>query len=184
MARNASGVSPLVAAVVEQWPFLLRSADSRSAASTAIWVADLLGKLKQAGEDARGLHRACKYMLEASEEKEIGSPLKKAFKFKDGETGNYNTGDDDNQGYPEEGKTQAVSGKEPMHVDLVEMFGPLPTESESRHELHRWEKEELIVAVEEQHISRLILCLCSRYEEVRRQAFMNLSRFMMRVKVS
>ena len=179
LSENASSVSPLVAAMIEQWPFLLRGGDTSSAADVAAWIAGFLGRLKQAGEDARSLHRACKIMLEASESKQIRSSLKEAFKSKDVEPvhGGTDTGDDQKND-PEQKETCGE------HVDLIGIFGPLPTESETRHELHRWEKEEVVVAVEEGHIAKLMLCLNSEYEEVRRQAFMNLCRFMQKVKVS
>ena len=184
LSEDASGVSPLVAAMVEQWPFLLKNGETKSTAGVAAWIAKFLGKLRQAGENARGLQRARDQMLEMTEDKKVRSPLKKA--FRDVEAADNGAGhgvrSDVQSGLGE--KTSMVSGDEPRNVSLIETFGPLPTESETRHELHRWEKEEIDVAIEEGHITKLILCLSSEYEEVRRQAFISITRFMTKLKVS
>lgn len=172
-------VSPLVAAMTEQWPFVVRNGDTAAEVTVATWVARFLGKLKQAGEDSKALKAARDNMLEATENKKAKSPLKKAFKDIGGaeDDDDYENQDDSKQ------KISLTSGNAAQSVDLMEIFGSLPTEGKSHHELHKWEKEELGLAVEQGRIAELMLCLCSEHEEVRRQAFMNISRFMMKIKV-
>lgn len=76
------------------------------------------------------------------------------------------------------------SSKMTPTVDLDEIFGFLPTEGTTHNALHKWEREEVEQAVEQGRIAELILCLCSQHEEVRRQAFANLVRFMAKLKES
>ncbi|KKA16189.1 Ribosome biogenesis protein Urb1 [Rasamsonia emersonii CBS 393.64] len=68
--------------------------------------------------------------------------------------------------------------------DLSGMFGDLPTEDKNHAALHKWEHDEIDVAIEKGRIRDLMLCLCSEHEEVRRQAFVGVSRFMAKLKES
>lgn len=181
LAENATRpVSLLVAAIPEQWPFVVRNGDAAAETAVATWTAKLLGELKHAGEDTAALRAARDKMVESTENKKAKSPLKKALKgVEDVEMGDVN----DYQNAATNQKTVPTTDAKEEPVDLIQIFGPLPTEGNSHPELHRWEKEELEVAVEQGRISELVLCLCSEYEEVRRQAFMNMSRFMTRLKV-
>lgn len=184
--ENTSGpVSLLIATIVEQWPFVVKNKDTEATAGIATWIAKFSRELKQAGEDSNALRMALDKILEATGNKKARSPLKKALKEISKTEEDHDSDDSSNNG--QRGSIQKTSptlGDNVQSVDLIEIFGSLPTEGKTHHELQRWEKEELVVAVEEGHAAALILCLCSEYEEVRRQAFMNLSRFMLKIKDS
>ncbi|PPJ59965.1 hypothetical protein CBER1_11034 [Cercospora berteroae] len=55
-------------------------------------------------------------------------------------------------------------------------FEPPPTERENRIELFRWAQKDIDLAIEDGDISALILCLCSKHNDVRRQALTQLNR--------
>ena len=175
-------VSLLMAAIAEQWPYLIKNNDSETAVSVATWIGYFFKELNRSGEDRKALGLLLDKLVEVTDHKKSRSPLKKAMK-------EVAKAEDDGGGGHEDKMSDSVQEHPPMSdshqlVDLVEIFGALPTEGKSHHELYRWEKEELVVAVEEDHVSRLMLCLCSEYQEVRRQAFISLSHFIEKIKVS
>ncbi|KAF7585954.1 hypothetical protein BBP40_009827 [Aspergillus hancockii] len=177
--ENASKpVSPIVAALTEQWPFIVKSGgDAEGAVGT--WIAKSLGKLKQAGEDSKALKAARDTLMGATENKRTKSTLKKALKDTE-----ENQSED---GAKESGTLQPTSsrsGNEKQVVDLEEIYGALPTEGTTHNSLHRWEKDELEVSLEQGRVADLMLCLCSEYEEVRKQAFANITRLMSKLRES
>ncbi|PYH97549.1 hypothetical protein BO71DRAFT_373158 [Aspergillus ellipticus CBS 707.79] len=170
------GVSPLVAAVTEQWPFVIKAGDAEAESAVAAWIAKMLGNLKRAGVDAKALKAARDKLMDCAENKKSKSTLKKALK---------DTEDDGGDTVMEDATSQeATAAGEKEEVDLDEIFGTLPTEGTTHNELHRWEKDELEVSVEQGRIADLMLCLCSEHEEVRKQAFGNIIRFMAKLKES
>lgn len=176
--RDASeSLSFLVATIIEQWPFVVKSGDARAESAVGAWIARLLGHLKQAGENTKALKAGRDKLCDATADKKTRSLLKKALKVS-GETQ-----EDDSKGDETQQTPSAPSGNA-VNVDLDGMFGALPTEGETHNELRKWEKEELEVAIEQGRIAELMLCLCSEYEEVRRQAYTNITRFMAKLKVS
>lgn len=168
-------VSPLVATIAEQWPFVIKSRDAAAEVAVGAWIARLLGHFKQAGEHAKALKAARDKLCEATNDKTTRSLIKKSLKVEV----QHEEGQDELTP-----KTPTVASSRMRKVDLNGMFGPLPAESETRNELRKWEKEELEVAVEHGSIAQLMLCLCSEHEEVRRQAYASIARFMGKLKVS
>lgn len=169
--------SLIVGAIVEQWPFVVKAGDERTEAAVASWIAKVIGHLKRAGESGRALKSARDYLIEDTQTKKIRSLFKKCLKdIEDADAGDKMDIDS--------GPTKPSSPEKPSIVDLDEIFGPLPTEGTTHNALHRWEREDTEAAVEQGRVSELVLCLCSEHEEVRRQAFANLARFMAKLKDS
>lgn len=169
--------SSLVAAIVEQWPFVVKEGDESTEAAVGFWIAQTIGHLKQAGESEHALKSARDSLVEATETKKVRSLFKKCLK------GTESTSADDKMDI-DSGLTPKASPDKAFIVDLDEIFGFLPTEGTTHNALHRWEREDIEAAVEQGRLAELILCLCSEHEEVRRQAFSNLARFMAKLKVS
>lgn len=178
MSKNSAGsVSPLLAAVSEQWPFVVKNGDVAVESAVGTWIARVLGKFKQAGENAKVLKPVRDSCLDATENKKTKSAIKKSLK-------------DSGEVEDEEMKNQTMSAQESSQLaneesktDLEDIFGPLPVEGTTHNALQKWEKDDLEVSVEQGRVAELMLCLCSQHEEVRRQAFVNISRFMMKLKV-
>lgn len=171
--------SSIAAAMSEQWPFVIKSGDANAQIAVCAWAAQVLGRLKQAGEDSKTLKGVRDSLMDAADNKKVKSTLKKALKEHEDSS-------------PDHGKKElnvdqeaarAAENEQPR-VDLLEMFGPLPVESDTRNELHKWDKEEMEVSIEQGRVAELLVCLCSEHEEVRRQAFSNIGRFMSKLRVS
>ncbi|GIK00006.1 hypothetical protein Aspvir_004019 [Aspergillus viridinutans] len=171
--------SLIVAAITEQWPFVAKNGNAAAELAVCTWIARVFGKLKQAGEDPKALKAARDSVLQTIESKQLKSTLKKTLK----DTDEASSRDSRSQDGVSRSEANAQKAKA-AQVDLSEIFGTLPTESKTHNELHKWEKEELEIAVEQGRISDLMLCLCSEHEEVRRQAFANLNRFMAKLRES
>lgn len=171
-SQGEAATSPLVTAIVEQWPFVVKAGDESAEAASGVWIAKLLAHLKQAGENSTALKAARDALVEATETKKTRSLIKKCFK------GQEDVDDEDKMDVDSE----PIAPKS-LTVDLDEIFGFLPTEGTTHNALHRWEREDIEQAVEQGRIAELMLCLCSEHEEVRRQAFAKIARFMGQLKV-
>ncbi|OQE44460.1 hypothetical protein PENCOP_c002G05866 [Penicillium coprophilum] len=169
--------SALVAAIVEQWPFVVKGGDASTEAAVGAWIASLLGNLKQAGESIKVLKAARDALIEATETKKTKSLLKKSLKEAD-------NADSEDKMDIDSGSNVPSSSNKPSTVDLDEIFGFLPTEGTTHNALNKWEREDIEEAVDQGHVAELMLCLCSQHEEVRRQAFANIIRFMAKLKES
>ncbi|RAH69186.1 NPA1/URB1 family protein [Aspergillus aculeatinus CBS 121060] len=172
-------VSLILAAVLEQWPFVVKAGDKAVELAVSAWVAKLLASLKRAGEDSKALKIARDTLMDGTENKKSKSALKKAWKESE-EPENDNSG----EVRPSTQDKLATETSGQPEVDLDEIFGTLPVEGTTHNELYRWEKDEIDVAIEQGRIAELMLCLCSAHEEVRRQAFANVTRFMAKLKDS
>ena len=66
----------------------------------------------------------------------------------------------------------------------IELPAGPPEEHEDHPGLHQWTGHEVQDAISEGHVKALILCLCSKYVGIRKQALAGVRGFMMRLKVS
>ncbi|KAJ5894234.1 hypothetical protein N7495_005925 [Penicillium taxi] len=170
-------LSPLVATVVEQWPFVVKAGNEANEKAVAVWIAKFFGHLKHGGECAEALKTARDALMEATETKKNRSIFKKCIKDTD-------DGNNDDKMDIDSDPAQLITSHEAETVDLDEIFGSFPIEGKTHNALHKWERQDLDAAVDQGHISELMLCLCSEHEEVRRQAFSSLVRFMAKLKES
>ncbi|CAG8059748.1 unnamed protein product [Penicillium salamii] len=176
LSTDSETVSALVAVVVEQWPFVVKAGDASTATAVGSWIASLFANLKQAGESAKALKAARDALVEATETKNIKSLLKKSLK-----------GDEvdiEDKMDIDSGSSLPTQTKKAPIIDLDEIFGFLPTEGTTHNALHKWEREDIEEAIDQDHLAELMLCICSEHEEVRRQAFAGLIRFMAKLKES
>lgn len=178
---DSAPLSLLVVAVLEQWPFVLKSNDTEKEQSIARWIASLIKQLKVGGEDKKALKNVRDSLSELSETKKTKSIFKKALKGSDEKEG---VDEDHEMEDAEPSDRPKPNASSDSTVGLLDMFGTIPRESKDHARLYKWEKEEIDVAIEQGRVSDLLLCLCSEHEEIRRQAFAAISRLMIKLKVS
>ncbi|KAF9894726.1 hypothetical protein FE257_006616 [Aspergillus nanangensis] len=178
LLESAPGsLSPLVAAITEQWPFVVKAGDRDTEAAVCSWICRFLGKLKSVGENSKALKAARDNLSNAAVNKPSKSLLKKAFKdIEEGSSMAVSTENDQPQ------STTPTNNE--LKVNLEGMFGSLPTESDTHNEISKWEKDEMDVSIEKGRIAELFLCLCSEHEEIRRQAFNGITRFLAKIRES
>lgn len=178
LVDNSQPLSPLVAAVIEQWPFVRKVGNAEAEKIVGEFIANLLRKLHSVGESLQGLKAARDELVNATEDKKLKSTFKKTFK-----------GSEENEKGEEITKPEPTAQTAPssrkgwQDLDLEGTFGSLPAEGKTHKELYRWEQRELDESLEGGRIAELFLCVCSQHEEVRRQSLPNISRFMMKLKV-
>uniref|UniRef100_A0A093V1K5 Uncharacterized protein C14G10.02 n=1 Tax=Talaromyces marneffei PM1 TaxID=1077442 RepID=A0A093V1K5_TALMA len=178
---DSAPLSLLVVAVLEQWPFVLKSNDTEKEQSIARWIASLIKQLKAAGEDKKALKNMRDSLSELSEAKKTKSIFKKALKGSD----EKEEADEDHEMEDfESSERSKPTASSDSTVGLLDMFGSIPPESKDHAGLYKWEKEEIDVAIGQGRVSDLLLCLCSEHEEIRRQAFAAVSRLMIKLKDS
>ncbi|PGH26828.1 hypothetical protein AJ80_01407 [Polytolypa hystricis UAMH7299] len=171
-------LSLIIATINEQWPFVVKGGNTEQESIVAEWIARVLGFLKLVGENESGLAKVQNEALDAAENKKARSALKRSFKLTSEllsqKRVQVKTASEDT--LPDTAKSN-----EAPRAELSQEFGALPVEGDSHPQLNRWERDELENAIENGHIGDLILCLCSEHEEIRRQASMALSRFMIKL---
>ncbi|QVM07681.1 hypothetical protein D8B26_002373 [Coccidioides posadasii str. Silveira] len=178
LGSGSQKLSLLATTVNEQWSFVVKAGNRDGEVAVAGWIAQLLGSLKNAGEEENALARLRDAMMEATETKKSRSLLKKALKSRE------KMSSDKHEKRTTRSITPQVSTSEKIQVSLPDIFGKCPVEDESHPGLHRWEKDDLELALDQGYVGELILCLCSEHEEIRRQAIIAISRFMARLQES
>lgn len=180
LPSKSSLISPVLVVISEQWPFIVKAQDEMHELSTAAWISKLLGYLKAYGEDKNALTSVRDTILSETKVKKSRSLLKKAFD-RGTETHRPVLAEEDTQ----MGGTETLpSSAATQEANLSEVFGEMQMAGEPPIGLHKWEREDLELAIDQGYIGDLIFCICSEHEEVRRQAMAGLSRFMAKLKVS
>ncbi|WEW57765.1 hypothetical protein PRK78_003232 [Emydomyces testavorans] len=177
---GSSGNLSLIAVTVhEQWPFIVKADNTDNEVAMASWIANFLGSLRDAGEDAKQLAHLRDKMMDATKTKKSRSLLKRAFNSR-----NKQSLDNSQEVTVRNITPQADVASQEAELSLAEIFGKCPNEDESHLGLHRWEKDDLEFSLSQGYVGELILCLCSEHEEIRRQAMAGISRFMVKLKES
>ncbi|EEH06735.1 conserved hypothetical protein [Histoplasma capsulatum G186AR] len=181
VSSGQENLSLLVSVISEQWPFVIKSGQPDKQTAISSWISRLLGLLHVAGEDEGALMRVLDSVIDSTENRKARSALKSAFKHAKLAV--------DKDGNDRKLSTTVVSPTfesqvQRPRVNLTDIFGELPVESESHPVLNRWEREEIELALEKGHIGDLMFCLCSEYEEIRRQAGAAIPRFMVKIRES
>ncbi|EFR00164.1 hypothetical protein MGYG_03169 [Nannizzia gypsea CBS 118893] len=180
LPSKSSLISPILVVIREQWPFIVKGQDGINEISIATWISKLLGYLKAYGEDKKALISVRDTILDETEVKKSRSLLKKAFD-RGIETDRLAVTKKDTQ----MGDTEVLAASSAtQEVNLSEVFGQMQATDETNPRLHKWEREDLELAIDQGYIGDLILCVCSEHEEVRRQAMAGLTRFMAKLKES
>lgn len=180
VSSGQENLSLLVSVISEQWPFVIKSGQPDKQTAISSLISRLLGLLHVAGEDEEALMRVFDSVIDSTENRKARSALKNAFKHAKLAV--------DKDGNDRKLITAVVSPTfesqvQRPRVNLTEIFGELPVESESHPVLNRWEREEIELALEKGHIGELMFSLCSEYEEIRRQAGAAIPRFMVKIRV-
>ena len=181
-------ISLLLIVILEQWSFLVNTAKATDLISVAHWLARYLEFSKHIGEDLFVLHHIRDQLRIKVQDKDCRLILKNALAVPrkirlpdmvDGKA--ISTG-------PETDTSLGVARQRPLLIwdsisNSVLPSAP-PDEAEDYPGLNRWTQKDLSNAVEENAVGDLLLCLCSKEEEVRRQAILNLRILMRKLEVS
>lgn len=178
-------ISLLLVVLMEQWPFLVKVAEPSKLTNVAEWLVRFLDYLRFIGEDSKMLSNIRDQIRSQVKDKECRGILKRALKGTKGPVSNYSQGAVHLGGL---GQANEPLPSEPCTKDTLLIMPQTPTgpprEDENHPELTRWTQKDVSDAVEDGTIGQLILCLCSTYKEIRKQAFGNLFQLLAKVQVS
>ncbi len=184
----------LLITVVEQWPFLVKSADEAAVTNVATWLVRYieLSSLRIRTKDDDRLYRgctrvlalirdqisvavndeACRNMLDRTlnDPPELGLSIKSA------------TLDSISEQELEVKPTSQGESREPEPCVNQVPPGP-PEETEDHPGLNRWTRKDVMDAISDGAIEELFLCLCSEYAEIRQQAIASVGTFMAKLEV-
>lgn len=184
----------LLIAIMEQWPFLIKVADEATVTNVATWLIRYMESswLRIRNKNEATLHRsftgvlaqirdqitfavndeACRSILNRtlSESLELGSSIELA------------TFTGINEQKWDEKPRSGDESRQPKHCVNLVPPGP-PEEDEDHPGLDRWTREDILDAISDGAIEELLLCLCSRYAEIRQQAMASVGTFMAKLEV-
>lgn len=186
---DALPFSPLLMTFVEQWSFKGgESATGPAAEAIAGWLSKLLYLFKLIGENEVTLTLVRDDLIEKAGKayKEVlkDAFLWKMYKARAKEALKRATGADFS------GSERSSASPAPhVEADAPAKTGPVidlelpPQEDEKHTGLTRWRKKEIEEAIEDGDIGELLLCLCSKHQEIRIQAINNVRQLMASIGV-
>lgn len=201
IATTAGAIGPtdtridlLLIAIMEQWPFLVKAVDEATVTNVATWLLRYieLSWLRIRNKDEARLHRsftgvlaqirdqititvndkACRSMLNRtlSDPPELGLSIEST------------TFTDFSEQKRDEIPRSRDESRQPEPYITQVPPGP-PEEHEDHPGLNRWTREDILDAISDGAIEELLLCLCSKYVEIRKQAMTSIGTFMAKLEV-
>lgn len=180
----------LVASIAEQWPFVAKNDDVDAQKNVAEWIARFFSVSGSDEEDASHLKIGSIFdnmitavqgmagsILESAFKKQSKHPLKlEPLEFSDEPRTNSDL-------VKQEGLENQEAKERPSEIVLEDLLGAPARSPNSLQSLDRWENADLESAVSNGRLGRLLQCIASEEEEIRRQAFLILRQLMSIVKV-
>ena len=163
--------------IVEQWPFLIKSASSHNLQNVTRWLTRYLGFCMQAGENKGFLSYFCDQIQELINDDEARSILKMPLEGPEQSPmiRISKIPDDTNERKAKDLKPLTIqpgtSGAQIKTVGARVFLGPSPpSEVHDEHDLSKWTKKDIGQATLDGDVGALVLCLCSKYKEIRNHA--------------
>ncbi|MCJ1250321.1 hypothetical protein MMC30_007547 [Trapelia coarctata] len=187
--RKKSPISLLHFALLEQWPFLVEAGDEETIEDTACFLAIYLCGSEVIGEDAAILRAIRIRMRKLITNKPYASLLDEDFYktilkgvSRDLQTKSTETGH--STGTAVEMSTNHETHRPKPTSDSILIDSELLEENEDHPGLNRWSTEDMEVAIEDGAVGELLLCLCSKHSEIRKQALINIRILVAKLKAS
>lgn len=178
----AAPLSLLSLAILEQWPFLLKSTESSALKGVAQFLARYFASAIKIQEDEKVLGAIIQRLVdEAATDSYVQDVIRKSTT-----SGNEIT-------VPQPKTKQALlASKKDTSVSLAEektkilevMSANSEASTEDHKALTRWTTKEVEEVVEEGHAAALVMLLCSEHLSIRKEAVTNLAKFAIKLKDS
>lgn len=189
LATNVSGLTPnigkmtsckidlLMVTILHQWPFLIKSAKPVVLKEVTLWLVRYLDFLLHNDGSLALLSMIREKFTGQVRDGQVRGLLEKALR----EPTIYGTKDELHRiNRPnQKGSNPSVSLSQEIGVESNKdtEVAQLPTEDDDHPALVRWAQMGISEAIKDGEIGGLILCLCSKYEDIRKQAIVNLGKF-------
>lgn len=170
-------VDLLLITILDQWPFLTKSENPVIIKEVTLWIVRYLDFIKINGGSLALLSMLREMFKRQVRDKDTRGLLEKALKEPTicGTRDELKKIDRSSQ----EVKNPSANLHHKTSVELYKdiKVPQLPTEDEDHLALMRWAQMGISEAIKDGQIGGLILCLCSKYEDIRKQAILNLGKF-------
>jgi nucleolar pre-ribosomal-associated protein 1 len=184
ISSSNSHIDLLLVTIMEQWPFLAKSADPPTITNVSSWLLRYIEMARLDGADAKVLGQICDKIQRELQDKAGRELFRKALKEPPelGLPGELaaceNSKGHDHVSRP---NPHIAEVTQKSHTGILQP-GP-PKEDENHPGLHRWSRENIQDAISGGATAELFLCLCSRYAEIRKQALYSVRTFMGELEV-
>lgn len=180
-----SHIDLLLVTIMEQWPFLTKSADPPTITNVSSWLLRYMEMARLDGADAKVLGKICDKIERELQDKACRDIFRKALTERPelelpGELAAYANSKGHNHVSRPNPHIAEVTPK--SHTAILQP-GP-PKEDENHPGLYRWSRENIQDAISGGATAELFLCLCSSYAEIRKQALHSIRTFMGKLEVS
>jgi hypothetical protein len=172
-----------VSCIAEQWPFVAKNDDLDAQKNVAEWIArffSALGVHEDASQSRIG--RIVEDMIKAVQGAS-GSILEKAFKKQSKHPIKLEPSETPDEPQTNGDVEMQESKENPSDIVLEDTLGVPARGPDSLQGLDRWENADLESAIPSGRLGRLLQCVASEEEEIRRQAFLIMRQLMAIVKV-
>ena len=187
-ASDQMPTSLLAIVFAEQWQYLVKSASMSDLEGTASWILLLLQMLLDIGEDQLTIQHVFDCIKDSTPDDKVELCLHNDLQSPISISGEHQHVID---GYFKALEPKiienGISDKAILQAQRIEsqiLACKPPDEARDRPELHSWAKKDPQDAIDDGTLGKLMMCLCSSYEEVRRQALSSMRRCISTLKVS
>lgn len=171
---KSSTLSLLLTVMIEQWPFLIKSASSHNLRNVVGWLNRFVGFCLHADENTTFLsyfrRRIQNLISDVEARSMLQIPLKELKQLPIIRT---STRSDDADDRKLEDRKSLTSPSETIQTSIFREPSP-PLEVYDERDLTKWTNKDIGQATLDGDIGALVLCLCSKYEEVRTNALNSL----------
>lgn len=175
----------LMIAILSQWSFFVKAAAPSAILSVARWLATYLEVSLQAGRNRGLLEAICDHLAQTTEDKDSCAVLEQARNtlFTSTSTKELALVQKAMRGEREHAQLHEIPDEEAEQLDYALPKAP-PEEDVNHKVLMQWSREPIPEVILEGTLGELVLCLCSKHWDIRKQALGSLSTFRESVKVS
>ena len=181
---HSRGLDLLLVVILEQWPFLNKVTIASEVVNAAAWLARYLDLLRDAGRDLLLLSQIRDRLKAGAPNKECRAVLKKALIEPAGlgKHSDLQIADRSSKTIQDQDRTSHDQSERSPPVKISLPLGP-PEEDQDHAGLHKWAQKDILDAVIDGSVEDLFFCLCSKHEEIRKQALSGLNTLMSKLEV-
>ena len=187
VAKDREPASLLVVVYAEQWQHLFKSASTRELEDNASWTILLLKMLLDIGEDRPTIQHVFERIKDSTPDHKAHLFIHNDLQSPISICGEYQQLI---EAYFKALQPKQISNGtldkvvlQAQRIDSQILGCKPPNEVRDHPELHSWARKDPQDAIDDGTLGKLIMCLCSTYGEVRRQALNSMRRFMSTLKV-
>jgi nucleolar pre-ribosomal-associated protein 1 len=168
-------ITPFFTTILEQWPFVLVSTSEKiTHRDIATWISRFIGFTASVEQNDSVLRVIRDRLIDTVEDGKLKKIFKQALKH------NYSLSTETSSKVESEDIIEPLELSPPSAKDSHTILSNLlqkPQSTDVSKALTRWASKDIDEAIEDDHLSNLILCLCSTDATARKQGFVNISTF-------